>query len=86
MQVEPAAVVRFAVVADCPAKGIVTIIDELIGSNANREISAAVDALPVLVVTSPVIDAGAVLAPVCGVIGTMPSELPGCTPVMTVTA
>ena len=73
-------------VADWPAKGIVTITDELIGCNAEREMSAAVAALLVLVVTSPVIDAGAVLATVCAVTGTMPSALPGCTPVMTVAA
>ena len=75
-----------AVVADCPAKGMVTIRDELIGCNAEREMSAAVAALPVLVVTSPVMDAGAVLAPVCAVTGTMPSPSPGCTPAMTVAA
>ena len=75
-----------AVVVNCPAMGIVTIKDELMGCNAKREMSAAVAALPVLVVTSPVIDAGAVLAPVCAVTGTMPSASPGCTPVMTVAA
>ena len=75
-----------ATVADCPANGIVTITEELIGCNAEREMSAAVAALPVLVVTSPVIDAGAVLAPVSAVTGTRPSASPGCTPVMTVAA
>jgi hypothetical protein len=44
--------VRLAVVADCPARGIVTISDELVGCNAEREMSAAVAAMPVLVVTS----------------------------------
>ena len=75
-----------AVVADCPAKGMVTITEELIGCNAERVMSATVAALPVLVVTSPVIDDGAVLAPVCAVTGTIPSASPGCTPVITVTA
>lgn len=82
----PGTVVRLAAVADCPAKGMVTITDELIGCNAEREISAAVAALLVLVLTNPVMDAGAVLAPVCAVTGTMPSASPGCTPVMTVAA
>jgi len=45
-------VVRLAAVADCPANGIVTITEELIGWSAEREMSAAVPALPVLVVTS----------------------------------
>ena len=75
-----------AVVVDCPASGIVTITVELIGCNAEREISATVAAVPVLVVTSPVIEAGAALAPVCAVTGTMPSASPGFTPVITVAA
>jgi hypothetical protein len=81
-----ATVVRLATVTDCPANGIVTITEELIGCSAEREMSAEVPSLPVLVVTSPVIDAWAVLAPVCRATGTRPSALPGCTPVMTVAA
>ena len=77
---------RLAEVADCSAKAIVTISDELIGCNAEREMSAEVAALPGLVVTSPVTDAGAALAPVCSVTGTIPSASAGCTPVMTVAA
>ena len=63
-QVEPAAVVRFADVADCPAKGTVMTSDIPIGCRADSEMSAAVGAVSVLVVTIPVIEAGAVLSPV----------------------
>lgn len=62
-QLEPAAVVRLAEVADCPANGTVITSDKPIGCRADSEMSDAVAAVPVLVVTCPVMEAGAVFIP-----------------------
>lgn len=86
VQLAPAAVLRFAVAADCAASGIVTSSEELIGCKAESAMSAPVAALPVLVVISPVTEAGPVAGPVSATMGTVPSALPGCTPVITVAA
>jgi hypothetical protein len=55
-----------------------------IGCRTDREISAMLPALPVLVVICPVIDAADLSVPACATSGTVPNALPGCTPVMTV--
>jgi hypothetical protein len=58
-------VVRLAVAEDCEARGIVTRTVELFietDCKAEIAISAAVAALPVLVVTCPVIEAGDLFA------------------------
>ncbi len=84
-QLAPGAVVTFAVTADCAASGTVTsrlALFTVIGSSAESVMSAAVAALPVLVVIIPVIEAGTR----AGVRGTVPSELLACTPVITVAA
>src|SRR5579863_5996897 len=86
-QVAPAAVPILAVAADCEAKGIVTSTGEPLTEIACRAeivMSAAVAALPVLVVTCPVIEAADWFVPVCATSGTVPNAFPGCTPVITV--
>ncbi len=88
-QVADVAVVRVAVAADCAARGIVTSSVELfteIGCKADIVTSATVGALPVLVVTCPVIEAGDWLVPTGAVKGTFPRALPGWTPVIMVAA
>ncbi len=78
-----ACVVAVAVAENCCARGMVNVSEE---ARCSAEIvrSAAVAAVPVEVVTVPVIEPGPVLVPVVAIIGILPSAVPRLTPVVMV--
>src|SRR5258706_12420600 len=88
-QLAPAAVLTVAVADDCCASGIVTctaLPPMVTLCSADTARSATIPVVPVVLVACPVIDAGAVLVPVTAFSGILPSEAPGCTPVVMLAA
>ena len=82
---EPGSVVgKLTAAADCGANGVVmsTFVLFILIVCSGESCRSAAEADPFVVVTYPVIDAGAPTA----VTGTLPSEFPGWTPLITVAA
>lgn len=80
------AVANEATAEDCWAAGTVIVSEVPIPCSAETATSAETGPVLPAVVTKPVSEAGPVLVPVWANICTLPSELPGCTPTVTVVA